>query len=207
MVFAITPDRGDRPQFLDFCKRQIQRMTVPVKHLVIDHRPRSPEKDLIERVRIGYLLAKEQGAEFFFIVESDDFYPADYFERFPTGYDFVGDQRTIYYHIKSNGYEEQVHKGRASLFTTGFRISALDRFNWDQFKPGDIFLDIKLWDYARRRNLKTKFVDSGAIGIKHGLGVTGGIGHRQKYKLFDPDWKYLESKVDKEALEFYKSLR
>jgi hypothetical protein len=183
-------------------------MTVkPAKHYIIDYRPLTHEKDLVQRLRAGISLAREDGFDFAFIVEDDDYYNDNYFEAMSDGtWDFIGDDRTIYYHIRSNGYAIENHHWRASLFTTGFRISALDGFDWTRLKPGTVFADIALWEFARRRS-KTHFVKTGAIGIKHGIGLTGGIGHRQRYKNFDKDWSFLASKVDAHSLEFYKSLQ
>lgn len=202
---TITPTRGDRPQFIAHCKWQLSRMTVkPGKSYFIDYAPKTIEKDLSERVQFGISLAKEDGFDKCYIVEDDDFLPVDYFERMAfLNADFVGDNRTFYYHLKNNGIDETIHKGRSSLFTTGFRISKLVNFRW----PTGIFIDIKLWEYARNRRLKTRFADSGAVGIKHGYGITGGIGHKTTiYKRFDTNWEWLRSKVDKESLEFYMSV-
>lgn len=179
-------------------------MTVkPGKSYFIDHAPKSPDKDLCERIYNGIVLAREDGFDKVYIIEDDDAYTADYFERMSfLDADFVGDNRTFYYHLKNNGIDETIHKGRSSLFTTGFRISKLINFRWPP--PDNIFIDIKLWDYARVRRLRTRFVDSGAVGIKHDFGITGGIGHRERiYKRFDKNWEWLRSKVDAESLEFY----
>lgn len=202
---TITPTRGDRVQFLEHCKWQLSRMTVkPGKSYFIDHAPKSPEKDLCDRIYYGIALAREDGFDKVYIIEDDDFVPADYFERMAfLDADFIGDFRTFYYHLKNNGIDETIHKGRSSLFTTGFRISKLIHFRWPP--PNNIFIDIKLWEYAKQRRLKTRFTDSGAVGIKHGLAsVVGGIGHKTSiYKRFDTNWQWLKSKVDDQSLQFY----
>lgn len=201
---TITPTRGDRPQFLEHCKWQLSRMTIkPGKSYFIDHTPKSPEKDLCDRIFYGVALAREDGFDKCYIIEDDDFYLPDYFERMAfLNADFVGDTRTFYYHLKNNGIDETIHRGRSSLFTTGFRISKLIHFRWPP--PNNIFIDVRFWEYARNKRLKTRFTDSGSVGIKHGYGVTGGIGHRERiYKRFDHNWEWLRSKVDKESLEFY----
>ena|SRR5690606_10779692 len=205
---AITPTRGDRPELLQHCKNQVQRMTLkPDEHIIVDFPPTSPDKDLLARLRIGIALAKEHEHEFAFVIEDDDSYPADYFQRmYDAAFDFIGDDRTMYYSLRDNGYNTEHHKDRASLFTTGFRISALDGFDWNRLAPNKVFIDIALWDYARRKRLKRKFIDSGAVGIKHGIGLTGGIGHRQRYRTFDTNWRVLASKVDEKSLEFYKAM-
>jgi hypothetical protein len=47
-----------------------------------------------------------------------------------------------------------------------------------------------------------------SIGIKHGVGLCGGGGHKNTmwYKNEDPGMKWLASHVDKKSLEFYKSI-
>jgi hypothetical protein len=182
-------------------------MTIkPAKSYFIDHAPRSNEKDLVGRLQMGIALARQDGFDKVYIIESDDAYPADYFERMAfLNYDFVGDDFTCYYHIKNNGIQIERHPMRASLFTTGFRISALQNFKWPE--PNKVFVDIELWRHAQRRRLKRRFADSGAVGVKHGYGITGGIGHKESiYKKFDQDWTWLKSKVDQQSLEFYQSI-
>lgn len=200
---TITPDRGDRPRFMEFCRHQISRFTVkPDKSYFIDYPPKSETKDLVERVQVGIEMAKADAIDKVFIIESDDYYPADYFERIDMRSDIVGDDRTIYYHIGNNGFSHERHPFHASLFTTGFRLSSFDKFNYNSVKG--VWLDVELWRHARRRKLNNRFFDSGCVGIKHGIGLTGGIGHRERiYKKFDKDWKILASMVDADALDFY----
>lgn len=191
---------------MEFCKYQLSRMNLkPDKSYFIDYPPKSQQKDLVERLLKGISMARSDGFDFAFVVESDDFYPSDYFEKmFHPKFDLVGDDYTMYYHIRNNGYHEQKHPHRASLFTTGFRISSLAGLTLPR---GSVFADIEIWNYAKRKRLLRKFVNGGAVGMKHGVGVVGGIGHRQKYRKFDHDWSVLASKVDSEALQFYKDLQ
>lgn len=179
-------------------------MTIkPGKSYFIDHTPRSPAKDLCERLQYGIALARQDGFDKVYIIEDDDFFPVDYFERMAfLDADFVGDPYTTYYHLKNQGIQTEHHPMRASLFTTGFRISKLDGFSWPN--PDQIFVDIELWRHAQRRRLKRRFVDSGAVGIKHSFGLTGGVGHKTSiYRKFDNDFEWLRSKVDSESFEFY----
>jgi len=204
---SITPTRGDRPKLLAHCKWQLSRMTLkPDKSYFIDYKPKNGDKDLIQRVNYGIIQAQTDGFDKVYIVEDDDFYKSDYFERMAFDGDFIGDQSTTYYHIINQGFQTEYHRLRASLFTTGFRISSLKRFAINGVKK--VFLDIDMWNYARQNRLRCKFVDSGAIGIKHGVGITGGIGHKQGiYKNFDKEWKWLSSRVDSESLAFYQGLQ
>ena len=209
MEFAIiVPDRGDRKVFMDFCKEQISRFTLkPSKTYFIDYEPPNQSMDIITRVKSGIDDATKDGIDLVFIIESDDFYPANYFERFQPHFDkyeFFGQEYSDYYNIKTLTFTRFLHQYRSSLCTTGFKISALNNFDWFKLSFSKPFLDIKLWDYARKR--KRIFVDTGCIGIKHGLGLCGGKGHKMKLKNQDSNMAWLEERTDKEAFEFYKQL-
>ena len=203
---TITPTRGDRHELLEFCKHQLSRMTLkPDKSYFIDHPPANSKVDLVERVRIGVNEAKADGFQYAFIVEDDDFYPSDYFERFDIGtFVFYGDQSSTYYHLKHRTYTTFKHSGRSSLFTTGFKISELDKFDWDAQNK---FLDIGLWNYAYSQVQGIRqYAHSGAIGIKHGLGLCAGKGHVMKGENDDAYLKWLKENVDSEAFQFYTDL-
>jgi len=203
---TITPSRGDRPELLDFCKHQLSRMTVkPSKSYFITYKPtRFP--DLVDRVKEGIHRAKSDGFDFVFIVEDDDFYDKDYFKRIaPTDQDcFIGTELTTYYNLRNKTYDSFLHPRRSSLFTTGFNLTCVKYFDFP--KPETIFLDIELWKFAAAKQLKRRFVETGAIGIKHNIGQVGGKGHKMEFKHRDEEMAWLKSKVDTEAYAFYKSL-
>lgn len=201
---VIIPDRGDRPQFTEHCFNMLGRMDVsPGKIYHINWTPLDDKIDLVERVYAGVKMAEADGFDVVFVVENDDFYPADYFERFDTlDSDFFGDDMTYYYHLKSRTFKSIIHPNRSSLFTTGFRISTLEGFQWS----GDQFLDLRLWAWANKNKLRTKFVRTGAIGIKHGIGLCGGKGHAQTFQNKDPYMAWLRRRVDSVAYDFYQDL-
>lgn len=200
---TITPTRKDRPELLDFCKYQLSRMTVkPDKTYFVDYPPRDERIDIVDRVRVGVELAKHEGFNTVFIVEDDDFYPANYFEKFDLdNYTFWGSQQTWYYNLKNRTFVEFNHPNRSSLFNTGFKISALNDFRWEAVR--NQFLDIAIWEYASSGK---QFVNTGSIGIKHALGLCGGKGHKMRHKNEDPNLEWLKSQVDFEAFEFYSEL-
>jgi hypothetical protein len=203
---CIIPDRGDRPELTANCFRQLERMTLqPDEIFHIDYTPKIQGYDLVERVNVGINMAASEGFDLCFVFENDDFYPADYFERFAPffpDYSFFGQEHSDYYNLRNLTHNRFDHQYRSSLFTTGFKISALNNFEWpDNSKP---FLDIDIWKYARHK--RRIFIDSGAIGIKHGLGLCGGKGHQFNMKNKDPEMKWLRERVDKESFEFYKSM-
>ena len=210
---TITPCRGDRPELFQFCLKQLQKMNggKPVNNAyLMNEPPKSEEMDIVPRIRQGIEMAKKDGFEFVFIIENDDYYPADYFSLFGdlSNIDFVGYSDTVYYNIKTRSYEVLKHHERSSLFCTGFRISALDRFDWEIIKSNEKFLDVKLWDYCMLYSKNYKLLSGNpCIGIKaHGQGKAGGKGHIINLKEKDPDLKALSYFVDKEAFEFYTQL-
>lgn len=202
----IIPDRGDRPELTDFCLKQLGRMvSKPERIFHINHRPQTERFDLISRIHEGISLAKSEGYDWAFIIENDDYYPADYFTRFEPfldKYDFIGEEATTYYNLRNLTHKTFEHQFRSSLFTTALRISALNNFDWPiDHSP---FLDIDLWKYARFR--RRMFIKTGAIGIKHNLGLCGGKGHIMKMQNVDAGLEWLKDNVDSEAFEFYSSL-
>lgn len=205
MSFAtITPDRGDRKPFMDFCKHQIERMTVkPDKSYFIDWSPQSKDFDLITRVKDGIHQALHDGFNEVYILESDDWYSPNYFETMKlNGCDFIGQNTTTYYNLRNKTWQTMSHPKRSSLFVTGFKLSAMKDFVWPQ--KHERSLDISLWKHAQK--FKTKFIETKAIGMKHNIGLVGGIGHRLCMKNSDLNMEWLKSKVDQESFVFYKSL-
>jgi hypothetical protein len=201
---TITPTRGDRTELLNFCKHQLSRTTVkPEKSYFIDYKPKSDKVDLVERVQHGIELAKADGYEYAFIIEDDDYYPANYFESFDIGnYLFYGSERTTYYNLRNVTYIEFTHPLRSSLFTTGFNIEALERFNW--YAPRNRFLDVSLWSHAEGK--PAQFIQTKAIGIKHNLGLCAGKGHVLKGNMEDQTLQWLKDNTDQDAFDFYKDL-
>jgi hypothetical protein len=205
MSFAvIIPDRNDRPELTEFCFKQIERMTrKPDEIIHVNYPAISNDMDLAERVFYGAKAAEGKGFDLVFILENDDAYPADYFERFGAMQgDLFGDDLTFYYNLKNRTFQSFPHAGRSSLFTTGFRISSVKGFQFS----GNQFLDIRLWKYAAERGLKRTFIHSGAVGMKHGTGLCGGKGHTMKMKNCDSNMNWLKDRVDRESYLFYADL-
>lgn len=179
-----------------------------VDYYIIDDRPLNNEVDIVLRIKRGFDWAKSHGYEFIFILEDDDYYPDNYFSLFGdlSGVDFVGYSDTVYYNIKHRTYEKLNHPNRSSLFCTGFRISALDRFNWPN--DNEKFLDIKLWEYCMRYSKNYRLlIDNPCLGIKgHGVGKAAGKGHVMPLKNQDKDLSFLKSRMNEEAFTFYNDL-
>jgi hypothetical protein len=209
MSFAtITPNRGgERKLLFEFCIQQLKKMNgdkPPMNAYVINYPPKDDKVDIVPRVRMGVEMAKKDGFTHVFIVESDDFYPVGYLQR-SLDFDFFGFDTTWYYNIRNRTYAKYIHPKRSSLFCTGFKISALDKFQW----PADdtIFLDIALWQFASRGRFKVKLLkDNPCLGIKHNIDKVGGKAHRWTMRNKDSDLSFLKSRVDAEAFQFYKDL-
>ncbi len=199
----IIPDRGDRPALTNHCFRMLNRMTKKPDFVYhVNYNPIGEGFDLVERVFDGVNRAKSDGIDLVFIIE-DDYYPADYFERFGDfTSDFFGDDLTFYYHLRQRAFASLPHPKRASLFTTGFRISHMNGFQWG----GNQFLDLRIWQWANKHIKWRKFVNTGAVGVKHNLGLCGGKGHTMRMPHQDPKMEWLGKRVDAESLDFYKSL-
>jgi hypothetical protein len=172
---------------------------------LVNYPPKDSYPDLAERVMIGIERAKYNRI---FIVEDDDYYPDTFFADLlkHNKFDFIGYGSTIYYHVGRRAYIYMNHPTHAGLFTTGLLKDALDLSVFH----GNVFLDIRLWEYARKKNsflllpLKKDF----PIGIKHGIGLCGGAGHRPDFKYSFPDenWEWLKSHVREESFNFYQKI-
>lgn len=206
-IATITPDRGDRKQFMDFCSIQLERMN-PDYRALITWPPLSSQVDLIPRIKRGIELCREMGIDRVAIIESDDYYPADYLSHINLDdYDFWGWGSTYYYHVKNRTWNRSYHQDtHSSLFCTAFRISALDGFVWP---PDDyLWLDLALWKFARHnRRFHLSLEEPPCIGIKHGIGKVAGKAHQWEMKNKDPDLSWLKSKTDAQAFEFYSNLK
>lgn len=204
---TITPTRGDREELLNF---SLSRLPEELVNIVVDYPPTSDDVDLVPRIKEGIRVAQELGFDYVFILEDDDYYPVPFFEFLNEMFqtcdpDFFGYQDTRYYNLKNRTYNSFTHFKRSSLFSTGFKISALKDFRWPPDK--EKFLDIRLWEYANDHRFR--IILNGAnpcIGIKHGLGKCAGKGHSMILENTDPDFKYLKKSVDDHAYAFYMDL-
>ena len=208
----IIPDRCDRPEFLEHCLFQMDRQTLkPDRKYIINYFPESKTPDLVTRVRCGVEYAVNDGIDIVYIIENDDYYPDDYFEKnFIGDYDFVGIPFTHYYHIMTGGhlYMPNEHQKSSSLFCTGLRVSVIKNFQWSMV-PG-VVLDRILWKYAVDQKCKCNLLLTPAlpIGIKHGLGLCPGAGHNTNfYSDIDKDFAWLRSKVRPESFDFYMDIK
>ena len=208
-IAAITPTRGDRPQFVEHCKYLMQAQTRrPDKHYVIDYAPLNNDCDLIPRIKKGIDLAKADGMDYIFIIEDDDYYSPNYIIEMAQYCNFrnlfIGSEITTYYHLTEKGVNIMYHNYRASLFTTTFHINALNSFNWPANDCPN--LDYFIWEFAEDKQKTLYRLDPNiAIGIKHGIGKCGGNGHNPNIIPYTK-WELSELITDKKSLEFYNNL-
>lgn len=171
---------------------------------IMNDPPKDGNVDLVARFRQGVEYAKNAGFTHLYCIESDDHYTIDYLKR-PLDFDFFGYQDTTYYHLKNRTYANFIHPRRSSLFTTAFKISALDKFVW----PPDnaLFLDLEIWKFAMRGGFKINLLKGNpCLGLKHGIGKVGGKAHGWTMKNKDNDLRFLKSRTDTESFEFYTKL-
>ena len=204
----IIPDRGDRKEFTKHCLYQMSIQTVqPNKIYHIDYEPVNPLPDLIPRIRSGINLAKKDGYDLCHIIENDDFYPINHFQIMQfEDYDFIGVIKTIYYSLILKKYRIMSHidQIRSSLFCTGFRISALEDFEFPDSMVKT--LDMYLWNHARMKgNFFLYDLKNMPIGIKHGIGLCGGAGHGITfgYDTDDIELEWLKKNTTYKSYEFY----
>lgn len=200
----IIPTRGDRSKFLDYAMKLINRQTVkPDDVIIVDHPAKKGVKDLTERYRIGYELAKRYDVALPW--EDDDYYRPTYIETMLKLWEdhpeleLIGANTTTYYHIFKKKYHVIQTKIHSSMMCTSIR-GGLD-IDW----PSDdtVFLDLQLW---HKMNGRLFNIGAQCLGIKHGVGVCGGRGHTSNLcDIPDPDGSHLLKLTDQESFEFYRN--
>lgn len=202
IIGALIPDRGDRPQLLELCKYMLSRQTRKPDFIqLVNYKPKGPEYDLTARVRLGVDILKRKGCSCIFIIENDDYYSPEYIDKMSAAWlsngspDLLGISSTYYYHIKRAEYTILRHSGRSSLFCTVISAKADIPYPTDN----TIFLDLHLW--AKMKGIAIDFKYPIAIGIKHGIGLTGGSGHnKMQYKFKDTSGDFLGAVVREERI-------
>lgn len=207
-IACIICDHGGREELINFARRQIAKQTIQpyaIYHIGTNLIKPNGSIDLVARLKMAYEMAKKDRVDFLLVWE-DDFYGTDYIQRFMPymNFDFVGQDYTYYYQLKQRAWARFDHKYRSSLFTTGFKVSALNNWDWNKLRSDLAMVDIKLWEYAKRRT--KAFIDTGAIGIKSGIGHCAGKGHIIQMHNKDSEMLWLKDKVNEDAFEFYQEL-
>lgn len=215
MIAILIPDRGDRPEFLKNCLRMMENQTLqPSFVLVVGHKPTSDSCDITQRYKQGYeFLSKEKYEnkfEVIALIENDDYYAPDYLETMYKGWikankpDIYGLNHTIYYHIKEKAFFTMHHQSRSSAMNTLIKPN-LDFFWCRDDEP---YTDIHLWHTIENKFIEQNLKKEICIGMKHGVGLTGGGSHTSGLHRFtnkDHDHKFLKLVMndDHESFDFY----
>ncbi len=218
-IGVIIPDRGDRPLFFEHCKYLLSIQTIqPTEIFYANDPPASKEKDITKRYRQGYDYFRNKNFDILFFMESDDWYNESYIGRMIQEWsiagqpDLFGLTHTIYYHIKLQSYFTMHHTQRSSSMCTMIRPD-MD-FNWCQ--DSEPYTDSHLWMVAKRNDTnqpltRAQFTPATPIclGIKHGIGLTGGNMHTDRLFRYeqhgkkDVDMGFLRSVADEKSFIFY----
>lgn len=207
-IATVTIDRGDRPKMIKHCKYLINQQTrKPDAKIFVINPSVSSQIDIVPRFRSAWLKAKQLEMDYIVVMESDDWYFSGYLAMVEIplkshDYAAIGQSKSLYYNICNKTYQWFTHDGRASLYTTAFKVSCLDNFIWpkDDYK----FLDMPLWDHLKKFSFMLYDPIDNTVGIKHKEGIRAGVGHKVRLQVPDPQFKYLESIVGEVEVEYYK---
>lgn len=206
---VLIPTRGDRPQFLKHAFYLLERQLLSIDFVeVVDDKPRSQDKDITWRYRVGCERLVKKGADIIFFWEDDDYYSPSYLLKMYDAWEeekpaILGVSYSIYYHLKLQKWVKIDHPGRASAMST---MVTKDIINVRWPRDSEPYTDLYLWKTLKGKTVSFPGVE--AIGIKHGLGLCGGGGHTKSnwYSNYDEGFKWLGNQVDAYSLEFYRGL-
>jgi len=227
-IAVITPDRRDRPAFIDKYYIMMVGQTIHVDRIYLKNtKPTSNEPDITKRYRESYeWLSEKNKYNVFFFIENDDYYSPSYIEEMLKAWeqagkpDLFGTSFTTYYHIGLRKYFTFNHPERSSMMNTMIKPNL--KINWPP--DNEVFTDMFLWTkdecFSGTKAVWTPPIGL-SIGIKHGVGlcggrqhttglhrytINGGLGNEESGGRDDMDLKWLSSHVkEAEILEFYQS--
>ena len=207
-IGLVIPSKPGRELFVLQSLAMIQRQTLQPDLINLVDEQTDLKTDITYRYRVGIEQLKEAGCDLIIFWENDDYYANNYIKTMVKEWRknkkplLFGIGQTIYYHVKKKKYTILEHNNRASAMSTMIHKDLFIDFPEDTEK----FFDIHLW----RNGLGKTFTPTKPIniGIKHGIGYSGGKGHSDKFKYDneDLDMKWLKQKTNKETFAFYKSL-
>jgi hypothetical protein len=210
-IGVIIPDRGDRNEFLKNCTRMINNQTLhPVRVELVDDQPINDKCDITWRYRKGYSKFKKGDIDVIAFMENDDWYDSQYLELMVKGWeengrpDLFGTSYTIYYNLILKKYFKFNHMQQASAMNTFIKPELV--FTWPQ--DHDPYTDQWLWTSG---NIKNRVIWEPprvlSVGMKHGIGKTGGMFHTDKFSRFtEPDNGFLQQTLDQESFKFYSGI-
>ena len=199
-IVTLTPHRGgERIKLYEHCKTMIANQTrQPDDSIFIDYSPRHDKPDLVERIKAG--LKEIDNDAVVVVIEDDDYYPSTYLQWVEDNFegDIFGIPQTYYYQLPMRRYKLWTHPNRSALFTTSFRRSAIKSL------PPDDLITLDLWLWEKMPNRVLKDCPNSPLGMKHGIGKCGGIGHGINSPwewIYDHDLEFLKQT---EYFDFYK---
>lgn len=213
-VGVIIPSRGDRPEFLKNCLRQLDSQTLqPVEVCLVAHPPTSSEKDLTARYKLGYDTLRKKGLEVILLIEDDDYYAPEYIQSMVDEWHkqgkplLLGTNYTLYYNLRYKGWLTFHHNTRSSAMST---LIAPDlNFKW--CADNEPYFDIHIWNEIAFKDRKIFHPEKHiCIGIKHGLGLCGGEFHtnrKDRIEHCDPQHNFLREQMTKESYDFFTSVQ
>jgi len=194
----ITPTRGDRPQWLERCKRMVSYQSLQLPHIICDYPPKSKVNDIAERYHWLFNEAfVVNNYDYAIVFEDDDFYPYFYCQALVNEWNkldcpaLFGQHETIYMHATNLGIKGMKHPNRSSMMSMLLTKEVLNIHL--SCSP---FIDLEI---SKAKGFTT-IPAIGAIGIKHGEGVTVGAGHSTAFKW---DKKITREKFNELTDNFY----
>ena len=213
-IAVLIPSRGDRPGFLDNCKRLLSLQTLQPDHIeVVDFAPLDEQCDITPRYRFGYNKLSEMGFDVILFMEDDDYYSPNYIETMITEWnnadrpDIFGTDYTFYYSLRAWGRFTMEHCQRSSAMSTLIKPNL--NINWPE--NHDPYTDVFLYNQLKYKLFHPE--ETICIGIKHGIGKCGGechVNHLRRFttgnSLPDPNKEWLKNTVDEDSFKFYLSI-
>lgn len=214
-VGIILPTRGDRKEFIKHAQYLISKQTIqPMYMAFMDYEPESKEKDISQRYRRGYDKLRNKNLDCILFFEDDDFYSATYIETQITAWvahgkpDLFGTNFTHYYHLREKSYFTMYHDTRSSAMSTLIKPD----LNFEWCPDHEPYTDTHLWMASGLKGITYKPSGIICIGIKHGVGLTGGSFHTDRLQTFhgdratsDANGDWLSAHTDAKSFEFYRN--
>lgn len=202
-IGVIIPHRNNRPHFLKNCFRMLDAQTVKPDIIeLVNDSPRDAECDITWRYHTGYDRLRNKNLDVIFLIEDDDWYSPTYIETMLHQWishgtpDIFGTDYTIYYHIYLKKFFRFDHDGRSSAMSTIIKPD-LD-FPWcDDNEP---YTDLHLWKTLKGIAFKPEWHI--CMGIKHGIGKSGGQNHLTRLHRYKHDLE-IRNIMDHESFVFY----
>ncbi len=206
-IAVLIPDRNDRPRLLENCLRMMSEQTLKPDHIeIINDDPLNDECDITLRYRLGYDRLRNKGFDIIALIENDDWYSKEYLETMVNFWEergrpnMLGLNHTIYYNIKLFAWFIMHHVTRSSAMNTLIKPDLEIKWCADN----DPYTDVHLWHTIKGEIVIPPKVI--CVGIKHGIGMTGGKMHTDKlnrYINIDLSKEWLRKNLDEKSFLFY----